>query len=270
MKSGLVLLLVFFSLLLVSGCKDAKTGIVIPENVGKYPIALNTEWEYETINYVAKYDKNGNLGVDSVLQPISYATVKITSVTDNINEEKGLIRFDCLSTLDSSKSSRWYRNSDSAFQMIWTSGFERDWVTPKMRNSKGFTFRNYLSKNLFPACLLLSAKDAFSSNNLVVYKYPFAIGNSWEIYPGAEGTSKRIILEKKHLSFKDNYFECFDIKLVNESLHGIEYHDYISLELGLVKREITIDSAAFTVPDSPDILFYGKFRTTSTLTRKSN
>ncbi len=270
MKPSFFLLTVIIVLVFISGCKEDKTGIVIPEKVKKYPTALNTEWKYETINYVAKYDKNGNLGVDSVLQPISYATVKITSVTDSFYGENGLIRFDCLSTLDSSKSSRWYSNSDSAFQMIRASGFERDWVTPKMRNSKGLTFSNYLSKNLFPEGLLLSAKDASSSNNLVVYKYPFAIGNSWEIYPGAEGTSKRIILEKKQLSFKDNYFECFDIKLVNESLHGIEYHDYISLELGLVKREITVDSVAFTGPDSPDILFYGKVRTTSTLIRKSN
>jgi len=270
MKSGLIIFVVFIGLLLFSGCKDAKTGIVIPESVEKYPTALNTEWEYETINCVAKYDEKGNLGVDSILQPISYSTVKITSVSDSINEEKSLIRFDFFSALDNSISTSWYSNSDTAFQRIWATGYERDWVTPKMRNSNGLTFINYLSKNLFPEGLSLSAQDASFTNNLVVYKYPFAVGNSWETYPGAEGTSKRIIIEKKQLSFKENYFECFDIKLVNEPLHGIDYHDYISLELGLVKREIIIDSVAFTGPDSPDILFFGKVRTTSNLIRKSN
>ncbi|MDP1995365.1 MAG: hypothetical protein Q8K40_08990, partial [Ignavibacteria bacterium] len=61
MKSGLVLLLVFFSLLLVSGCKDAKTGIVIPETVAKYPFASGSEWNYNYTTIVSFYDDHGQI-----------------------------------------------------------------------------------------------------------------------------------------------------------------------------------------------------------------
>jgi len=86
---GILVCLVIFP-----GCKDPKTGIIIPDKVEKYPTALNTEWEYETASYVAKYDKNGNLGKDSLTWPISYSVVRITSINDSVNEEKNLIRFD--------------------------------------------------------------------------------------------------------------------------------------------------------------------------------
>lgn len=269
MKSGLVLLLVFFSLLLVSGCKDAKTGIVIPETVGKYPTALNTEWEYETTTYLAKYDNFGNLSADTLYEPISYTTLKITSINDSINEEKNLVRFDYSSDQEYSSGIRWYRNSDSALERIAYSGNERDWVTPKIQKSNARVFLNSLSKNLFPDGIVFPNRDTAYISKFITLKYPLAVGSYWQFKVTPDWIVTKTIVGKKQMIFDGNNAECFDIRTLYSSIIGIDIHDYINYDFGLVKREIIFDSTAFTGPDSPDVLFWGKMKTTSNLIRKS-
>lgn len=269
MKSGFILLIVFVGLFLIPGCKDTKTGIVIPEQVEKYPTALNTEWEYETTTYLAKYDNSGNLGTDSLYKPISYTTLKITSINDSINEEKNLVRFDFTSNQEYSSGSRWYRNSDSSFERIAYSGNERDWITPKIKKSNSEIFLNSLSQDIFPDGIVFPNRDTPYISKFMTLQYPLAVGSNWQINVTPDWIVTKTIVGKKQLIFKGSNAECFDIRTLYSSVRGIDIHDYISYDLGLVKREIIFDSTAFIGPDSPDVLFWGKMKTTSNLIRKS-
>ncbi|MFA6978979.1 MAG: hypothetical protein WC209_06600 [Ignavibacteriaceae bacterium] len=274
MKTISVLFTVIFISLLISACKDPKTGIVIPENVEKYPTMLNTEWEYETASYVAKYDKNGNLGADSLIWQISRSVVKIISVNDSIYGEKNLVQFGSNSN-QGYITKKWYRNGEKSFELIAYTGFDYDNVLPKARKSYSLEYLKYLTYNLTPDGALIPTKDSIFQTRRTVLEFPLTIGKSWDIYLPIGWKITRTILGKKQFSYQNTIVECFDIKSLYNRGDGPDYqtdaHDYISLEYGLVKREAIIDSIEITSEQNP----YGtgeflRYRSTSTLVRKSN
>lgn len=275
MKSGLIVFALFVGLLLFSGCKDAKTGIVIPETVAKYPTALNTEWEYETTTYVAKYDKNGNIGNDSLAWPISYSVVRITSVNDSIYGEENLLRFDFGSNLEYSTGTHWYRNNDNTLEMVAYSGMERNWVTPKIKRSSPLLFLKYPSTQVMSETVLPFLNDSIYFLKKNVLEYPLTVGKNWDIFLPDGLRINRTILGKSQFVYRETNTECFDLKSTyyrrNELDTQTDEHDYISLEYGLVKRETIIDSIPKTTAENP----YGtgefyRYKSTSTLIRKSN
>jgi len=271
MKPFFFLFTVIFVLAFLSGCKENKSGIVIPEKVEKYPTALNTEWEYETTTYIAKYDKNGNLGMDSLAWPTSYSVVRITSVNDSVYGEKNLIRFDFGSNQEYSTGTHWYRNSERTFEMIAYSGLERDWVTPIKRKSNKLAFLKYLSNNLLPNGALFSTKDSTYLFKKTVLEYPLTVGNSWDIYIAKDFLITKTIVEKKQLLFNGKSIECFDIKSIYNSAQDLDIHDYISLDYGLVKRETIADSMEVTTTEFPNGTGeFLRYKSTSNLIRKSN
>ncbi|MCK9426903.1 MAG: hypothetical protein M0Q21_12770 [Ignavibacteriaceae bacterium] len=268
----LTLIVVFVSLL---GCKDPKTGIVIPETVEKYPTTLNTEWEYETASYVAKYDKNGNLGNDSLLQPTTHSILKISSINDSINEEKNLVRFDFSYKSESPIVNHWYRNSNSTFERIAFSGYSEVWVTPKIRKSDPLIFLKHLSRNLFPDGIIFSTNDSAYFSKKIILQYPLVVGKSWDVFYAKDYFISKTIVGKRLMIFNGTNVECFDIKSIYYRGNGLDRqtdeHDYISLEYGLVMRETIIDSLPLTTVENP----YGtgeflRYKSTSTLIRKSN
>ena len=275
MKRVILLCLLFETFVFVSGCKDAKTGIVIPEQVEKYPTTLNSEWEYETASYVAKYDKNGNIGNDSLAWPISYSVVRITSVNDSIYGEKNLLRFDFGSNLEYSTGTHWYRNNDNALEMVAYSGMERNWVTPKIKKTSPLLFLKYLSTRVMPETVLPLINDSIYFLKKNVLEYPLTVGKIWEIFLPDGLRINRTILGKSQFVYRETNTECFDIKSTyyrsNELDTQTDEHDYISLEYGLLKRETIIDSIPKTTVENP----YGtgefyRYKLTSILIRKSN
>jgi len=270
MKARVFLLSVFVSSLLLWGCKENKTGIVIPENVEKYPTALNTEWEYETTTYIAKYDDNGNRGRDSLAWPISKSLVRITSMQDSVYSETNLIRFNFGANSEYSSGIHWYRNNDHSFELIAYSGHERERVTPiKKRNS--LEFLKYFFNNLSPDGVIFSPNDSIYINKRTVLEYPLTVGKSWDIYGAFNFSITKTVVEKTQLFYNSSKVECFNIKSVYNSIGGIDEHDYISLELGLLRRETIIDSIEITTMENPNGTGeFIRYKSTSTLIRKSN
>jgi len=275
MKLGFILFIAFAGLLFILGCKDAKTGIVIPETVEKYPTTLNTEWEYETASYVAKYDKNGNLGIDSLLQPMTYSILKISSVNDSVNGERNLIRFDFSYKSGVSVVKNWYRNSDNTFERIASSGYSEVWVTPKLKKSDPIHFLQHLLRNTFPDGIVFSPNDSVYINKRIILQYPLVVGKSWDVFITKDFFITRTILWKQLLPYRNGNVNCYDIKSIYYRDNGLDRqtdeHDFISLEYGLVKRETIIDSLPLTTVENPDGTGdFVRFKITSTLVRKSN
>jgi hypothetical protein len=222
MKSDLIIFILIIGLLLVSGCKDPKTGIVIPETIEKYPTALNMEWEYETTNYVAKYDKNGNLGKDSLAWPISYSVVRITSTNDSVYGEKNLCRFDYGSNQEYSTGTHWYRNNDQTLEMVAYSGNERDRVTPKERKSNILTLFKYRSMQMMPAGELIPTNDSIYLFRKKVLEYPLIVGKSWDIFLPIGWRITRTILGKQLLPYRNGNVDCYDIKSIYYRGNGLD------------------------------------------------
>jgi len=275
MKRVNLLYLLIGIFVFISGCKDPKTGIVIPEQVEKYPTALNSEWEYESTIFIAKYDNHGNLGADSLLKPIAYSLVKITAVNDSTYGEKNLIRFDFGSNLEYSTGTHWYRNNDNALEMVAYSGMERYWVTPKIKKSSPLLFLKYLSTRVMPETVLPLINDSIYFLKKNVLEYPLTVGKNWDIFLPDGLRINRTILGKSQFVYRESNTECFDIKSTyyrsNELDTQTDEHDYISLEYGLLKRETIIDSIPKTTVENP----YGtgefyRYKLTSILIRKSN
>lgn len=270
MKFNLVLLTLIVVFVSLSGCKDVKTGIVIPEKVEKYPTDLNTEWEYETTTYFARYDKFGNPGEDSLAWPISHAVVKITSVNDSVYGEKNLIRFDLATDRAYSSGTNWYRNNNLTLELVAYSGMWTDWVAPMKGKSNKLAYIKYLSSNLLPDRTLFSINDSVYLNKRIVLEYPLTVGKSWDVYGPNSFSITKTIIDKLQLDYSGTNIECFDIKSFYNSIRGIDVHDYISMELGLVKRETIIDSVELSTTEDPAGIgeFY-KYKSFSTLIRKS-
>lgn len=270
MKSAFAFSMIIFVFVFISGCKDPKTGIIIPEQVEKYPTALNTEWEYETASYVAKYDKNGNLGADSLAWPTSRSIVRIPSIHDSVYGETNLIRFDFGSNSEYSSGTHWYRNNDHSLEFIAYKGIEQARVTPRNNRSTSDILK-YFSNHVSPDGMMFSKNDSIYIYKRTVLEYPLVVGKSWNIYGASNFSITKTVIEKIQLDFNNRKVECFDIKSVNNSIRGIDMHDYISIELGLIKRETIIDSVELTTMENPEGTgeFY-KYKSTSTLIRKSN
>lgn len=136
MKSGLSVFVVFVGLFLFSGCKDANTGIVIPENVGKYPFASGSEWNYNYKTIVSFYDDHGQIVRDSVFEESNVA-VRVFSLNDSLPNLPHLIKIETFSqTYPNAKGIIWYNQTDSALYWVaYNNTGAVPWVFPSKENN---------------------------------------------------------------------------------------------------------------------------------------
>jgi hypothetical protein len=268
-----------FVIILIStyliGCKDSGTQVSGAGNT-KYPANLNNEWEYQTTATYSYYNKSG--GIDST-QNLTYDNqiIKVIKIDDSLKNYKELIKFEIYNKPDHENISyNWYLNSDTSFSAI---AYNNAGVTQFIQPKRNFT-KKYLTLDEYKEMIHFFSPDIRAlhqttlSDTILFYDiprkvlaYPLSVGNTWvELY--YPFYRERYINNYIQVAADNQQFECYEIKVKWQGFKT-EINDYISLDAGLIKREIISDSILITTAENPDGIGFGKIKTTSTLVRKN-
>ena len=272
MKKIFISILFVFCLLISCGDDNPTNN----SGVEKYPTKLNMEWEYNTNTVIEYYDTLGNI-IDSDNLDIGNTIAKIINTKETLNSYKNLVKFECydVQTLNN-KNYDWYANSDSGlFLVAYSNAGSTQWVIPKINSSRYLTIDELFSIIKSPAPDFLTSSTSNPMDSIIYYTiprqalaYPLTINKSWIelVYPWyRERYVEKIVTE----FFQGQPVKCYIIK-VNWSGYDIEINDYISLEKGLIKREILADSVIITTPANPESGGFGRISSYSNLVRISD
>lgn len=267
------LFIILFCLYL-SGCKDSGTQNQDQGNT-KYPDKLNNEWEYKTITTFSYYNHSG--GIDSTSHDYpDNSIIKIIKTDDSLKKYKGLIKFEIYNKLSPNNISySWYQNSDTAFIAVAYYNPPGTLVEPK----RNFTNR-YLTLSEYKEMIYSFSPDLRSLHKATyddsiqfydiprkVLSYPLSVGKTWvELY--TPFYRERYVNNYIPLTAAGQIMQCYEIK-VNWPGYRTEFNDYISLNAGLIKREIISDSILFSTTENPGSGTFGKIHTTTTLVNKN-
>lgn len=253
MKGKIHLVLVLLVVVNFSSCKDNAEGPL--NNVsGKYPVALNNEWEYTTEQQYRFYDSDGNFTHDSAAQ-FSNSIVKITRVNQDIGNYKGLILFEEHFIDDPVTSQTWYQSNDTALIGIAYNASGRSVpILPKRAGKIHPTLSDLKIIGNSPA--LIYSKSSVSDTVLFyevpreVLAYPLSIGKSWKelVFPFDRD---RYISRRENVVINDVTYDCYVVES-DWQYYNIEFTDYVSARFGLVKRVVTADSVALADTQHPD------------------
>ncbi|MFA6978978.1 MAG: hypothetical protein WC209_06595 [Ignavibacteriaceae bacterium] len=275
MKSGLILLLVFVCLLFISGCKDAKTGIVIPGTSTKYPFALNNEWEYKTVIKSEYYNKTG--GFDStIIEDLGNTIVKVISTNQSLKSYNSLFIIESFEVKTPQwKSKHYYLNADSGlYGIAYNNAGVAQVVIPKKSNSRYLTLKDFRNKFVDKTGLFFENYYSPLTDSVQFYEiprkvlaYPFSVGDKW-IELLIPFFRERIVTGLVDISANNEIIRCYEI--VGEMIgYKLVMKDYFAPNVGLVRRDIISDSLFISGPDSPDPTGYAKSTFTSILVRKN-
>lgn len=254
MKGKIQLASILFIVLFLSSCKDNSEGPGKSGVNGKYPVALNNEWEYSTEQHFWFYDSNGNITHDSTSE-FSNSIVRISAVDQSIENFKGLILFEEYFVDDPVKSQTWYESNDTALIAIAYNAYGRSVpVLPKkgiQKYPRLFEMR-YLGNS--PA---ITTIDSFTSDSVLFYAiprevlaYPISLGKKWTelIVPFQRS---RFINRRENVVINGVTYDCYVVESDWKD-YNVEFTDYISPDYGLVMREVTGDSVALADSQHPD------------------
>ncbi len=275
MKSGLSVFVVFVSLLLYSGCKDAKTGIVIPENVGKYPFAKNNEWEYKTVIKSEYYNKYG--GFDStIIEELGNTIVRVISINQPLKSYDSLFIVESFEVKTPQwKSEHYYLNADSGlYGIAYNNAGVAQGVIPKKSSSRYLTVKDFRDKFVHKTGLFFENNYYPLSDSIQFYEiprkvlaYPFSIGIKW-IELTIPFFRERYVTGVVDIQANNELIQCYEI--VGEMIgYKLVMKDYFAPNAGLVRRDIIYDSLFISGPDSPDPIGYAKSTFISILVRKN-
>jgi hypothetical protein len=260
--------------LYLSGCKDSGTQVSGQGNP-KYPTRLNYEWEYKSITTISHYNKSGGIDSTTEEQP-NYSVLRIIKTNDSLKNYNGLIEFEYCDKLNPENISYdWYLNSDTSFLAIAYYNPSSNFIHPETNvTNRYLTLAEYrrMISSILPE--LQIPQKGLSGDTIQFYDiprkvlvYPISIGNTWvELY--TPFYRERYVNNYLNIISEGEQFNCYEVK-VKWPGWRMDINDYISMDAGLIKRDIISDSILITSEDSPDILGYGKIRTTSTLIRRN-
>ncbi len=270
MKSSILLLcvIIFF------GCKGHNQGVDPESNLNKYPANLNYQWEYSS--KLSNEYLNNSGGIDSTqIMEVPNTIVKISSVSDSLPGYKDLVKIEAYNT-DSpeSFSENWYINNDSVFSIIAYRNAGTSYpIIPKLHNKKYLTFAEFkkICEDLtFNSIINKSSDDSIQYFNppRIVLKYPLYTGEIWNELK-IPFYRDRIVKGTTSIEVNKNYYKCYIIE-ADLTVPNLRMIDYVSLQAGLVKREIISDSIAITNINSPNsIVGYTKGHDISILLNKN-
>ncbi|MCK9426904.1 MAG: hypothetical protein M0Q21_12775 [Ignavibacteriaceae bacterium] len=275
MKSDLILFIMFVCLLLVSGCKDAKTGIVIPESVAKYPFAVSNEWEYKTVIKSEYYNKSG--GFDStIIEELGNTIVRVISSNQTLKSYNSLFRLESFEVKTPQwKSEHYYLNADSGlYGIAYSNAGVAQVVIPEKSSSHYLTLKDFRAKVVNKTGLFFENYYSPLADSVQFYEiprkvlaYPISIGKKWVelIIPFFR---ERIVTGLVDISANNEINRCYEI--VGEMM-GSKFvmKDYFAPNSGLVRRDVIADSLFISAPDSPDPTGYAKSTFTSILVRNN-
>ena len=174
------------------------------------------------------------------------------------------------------KNYDWYANSDSGlFLVAYSNASSTQWIIPKINSPDILQLMNYFYLSNLLLLIFLQPQSSNPMDSIIYYNvprqslaYPLTINKSWVelVNPWyRERYVEKIVTE----FFQGQPVKCCIIK-VNWPGYDIEINDYISLEKGLIKREILADSVIITTPANPDSGGFGRISSYSNLVRISD
>jgi hypothetical protein len=274
MKNLSSFLIILISLYLW-GCKESST-LVHGSGPRVYPDQLNNEWEYQTINTISFYNQSG--GIDSTIELIDdNQIIKIVKTNDSLSTYKGLIKYETYIKYNPIlKSNYWYLNSDTSFLAIAYYNPGVSVIQPKSNPINRYFTLADVKQMIYSFSPDISR---FQKNTLddsiqfypiprKVLAYPLNVGTTWvELYDPFY--RERYVNAYLNITLGGQTYNCYEVK-VHWPDYKIEFNDYISLEAGLVKRELIADSVFVTNPEIPfGTGTFIKESTVSTLVRKN-
>ncbi len=262
-----------FPLLILINCTE---DLIPPTNQKKYPTELNKSWTYSTKMYEQFYDSLGNLS-DSTLVFSDTTVVKIVKLNDTVGNYNNLIQFisyDLSSQQNIQKM--WYLNNDQGLYAIaYSNAGSSQPILPKVNVSQQNDFLKMILNNITMPELFNLENSIFNIDSIFFYdspryvlKYPVIIGSRWSEL-STPFQRDRVIKELMMLTVSSGTYPCYSIGM--ESTHPLFYNlifiDYISLDAGLISRQLIVDSLAHT-NEIGDTLGYFKSLLTSELINK--
>ncbi|MFZ0454685.1 MAG: hypothetical protein WCE54_07970 [Ignavibacteriaceae bacterium] len=252
MKFSILLLgaIIFF------GCKGKNQGVDPDGNLSRYPANLNYQWEYSS-NLTNEYLNDiGGIDTTQTLE-LTNTIVKITSINDSLPGYKNLVKIEAYNA-DSpeSFSENWYVNNDSVFSIIAYRNAGSSYpIIPKPNNKKYLTLEEFkiICKDLtFNFVINKNSEDSvqYFYPPRIVLKYPLFQGEKWNELK-TPFYRDRIVKDMVSLEVNNNYYNCYVIE-ADLTIPNLKMIDYVSLQAGLVKREIISDSIAVVNVNSPD------------------
>ncbi len=243
-------------LAILAGCKGKNGGVDPVNNLNKYPVKLNNQWEYSSkLSY--EYFNNGGSKDSTQYIDIPNTIVKISSINDSLPGYKNLIKIDAYnSDSPESISENWYINNDSLFSIIAYRNAGSSYpIIPKLKSKKYFTPAEFkkICEDLtfnFPINSSLTDSVIFFNPPRVVLKYPLFTGSEWNELK-TPFYRNRIIKGTVSIEIDNSFYDCYIIE-ADMNQPQLKMIDYLSFQAGLVKREIISDSIAITSQDSPD------------------
>ncbi len=261
------------ALYLFPGCNDNGMGF-IPVNNNIYPAKLNMEWEYNTVLIVEYYDSTGNISnTDTTFS--ENTLVRVVSTNEVLGTYRNLIKFESYDvSTPENKGYNWYSNTDSGLVSIaYTNPGSSQLVIPKINGKKHLTLEEFKSLINSPEQNYFSSPSKIISDSVQYYEiprrvlaYPLTVNKRWVelILPWYR---ERYVDKMVNVNFNGQPINCYEIKIDWPTFNNIELNDYVSLNEGLVRREIISDSIMITSEVSPDSGGFGNVYTVSNLVR---
>lgn len=261
----LVLILSFIA------CSERSGRFVDPRH---YPFEMPSEWEYNTTYVIENYDSSGNLSEpDTIIT--ENTIVQIVSDNDSLGIYKNLYRLKSTDLSNPQFSENvWYLDADSGLYIVaYSFAGSSQPVLPKEKyNSELEVIRNVLCKletKYFSLKITSANEDSIIYENpRKILKYPIYVGSNWQEMK-TPFLIERTVKETRQIVLNIGIFNCMRInRTSNEPFwKHVTYDDYIDLNIGLILREMVVDSLPRTI-EPGDTIGYFKVNSISKLIRK--
>jgi hypothetical protein len=261
-------LLIFFSLL-ISCSQDNPT---TSGNIKKYPDSLGTEWEYHTTFYLVYYDTSGNITGKDTLD-IGNTIAKVEKTNDTLGSYTDLTLFTSFDVATPQNIGKyWYRNIDRGlYSVAYTSAGSSQPILPK---GKVADFIESLIKQIKISVTPLSPGIQFGIRSDSLYfndpprkvlKYPLIVGSNW-VEMTTPFHREKFVNKQENITTPIGTYKTYVVESIMTDFTNITYIDYINLDIGLLLREVTVDSMIL-LGQNLDTLGFSDFRSISELVR---
>lgn len=270
-KYQILVLLLLGIILSLLACSERSGPFV---DTRHYPLEMPSEWEYNTTYVIENYDSSGNLSEpDTIIT--ENTIVQILSDNDSLGVYKNLYRLKSTDLSNPQFSENvWYFDADSGLYIVaYSSAGSSQPVLPKAKyNSELEVIKNILSKL---ETKYFSLKITSVNEDSIIYqdprkilKYPIYVGSNWQEM-NIPFLIERTVKGTRKIVLSSGIFNCMRINRTSneEFWKHVTYDDYIDLNIGLILREMVIDSL-LRITEPGDTVGYFKVNSMSGLIRK--
>lgn len=226
----------FFSLIafFISGCSNNPVNPTESAS-NKYPLHLNNEWNYE-ITIVEEYGSGDKINLTK--EKTTYWTVRVVAVNQHVETFSNVTFVEYSNTYDLDyRDTVYYINNDEGLFSVLDAG-----AIFTLSKENVNTKENHNQKLVNTMVPFLDV-DYSIEDSKILLQYPLKPGSSWYEYSphSPEDTNwlpVRTVQNKVNVETPAGSFSCF--KVTRDFAYKAS--DYISLEFGLIKREVITNS----------------------------